>query len=51
MQNKIEEDDNSERNSVRVDTPWFKLFVDKIDWKEVLVVAMVLLTIVYLVRG
>lgn len=42
--------DDDVRARVSVQTPWFKLFVDQIDWKEVVVVGMVLLTTVYLVR-
>jgi len=45
------QDDNDLRARVDVQTPWFKLFVDQITWKEVVVVAMVLLAIVYLVKG
>ena len=45
------QDDDEVRCKVDVQTPWFKLVVDKIDWKELIVVAMVLLTIVYLVKG
>ena len=44
-----EEDDLHQR--VDIQTPWFKLMVDKITWKEVLVVAMVLLAIVYIVKA
>ena len=44
-------DDDDLRARVDVKTPWFKLAVDNIDWKEVIVVAMVLITIVYLVKG
>ncbi len=45
------QDDDNVRARVDVQTPWFKLFVDEISWKEVLVVAMVLLAIVYIVKG
>ncbi len=45
------QDDNDLRARVDVQTPWFKLFVDQTTWKEVVVVAMVLLAIVYLVKG
>jgi hypothetical protein len=44
-------EDEDLRARVDVKTPWFNLIVEKIDWKEVMVVAMVLLTIVYLVKG
>ena len=44
-------DDDDVRARVDVKTPWFKLAVDNIDWKEVIVVAMVLIAIVYLVKG
>jgi hypothetical protein len=47
----MQDNDDDLRARVDVQTPWFKLFVDEISWKEVLVVAMVLLTIVYLVKG
>ena len=44
-------EDDEVRARVDVQTPWFKLAVDKIDWKEVLVVAMVLATVIYLVKS
>ena len=44
-------EDEDLRARVDVKTPWFSLIVEKIDWKEVMVVAMVLLTIIYLVKG
>jgi hypothetical protein len=47
----MEDKDDDLRARVDVQTPWFKMFVDEISWKEVLVVAMILLTIVYLVKG
>lgn len=37
--------------SVEVKAPWFNLKVDDIDWKTVIVVAMVLAAIVYIVKG
>lgn len=43
--------DDELRARVDIKTPWFKLAVDNIDWKEVLVVAMVLVTVVYLVKS
>ena len=44
-------EDNNERARVDVKTPWFKLVIDNIDWKEILVVAMVLLTVIYIIKG
>ena len=37
--------------SVSVESPFFKIIVDNIDWKTILVVAMILGTIVYLIKG
>lgn len=47
----MQDNDNAVSYRVDVQTPWFKLMVDKITWKEVLVVAMVLATVIYLVKG
>ena len=47
----MEDKDDEVRARVDVQTPWFKLFVDDISWKEVLVVLIVLLTIIYLIKG
>ena len=44
-------EDDDVRARVDVKTPWFKLAVDNMDWKEVLIVAMVLATVIYLVKG
>lgn len=37
--------------SVEVKAPWFKIKVEDIDWKTVIVVAMVLAAIVYIIKG
>jgi len=40
--------------SVEVSSPWFKMKLDDMDWKSVLVVAMILgtiVTIVYILHG
>lgn len=42
--------DQDVRMRVDVETPWFKLMVDQISWKEVIVVAMVLFTVVYIMK-
>lgn len=47
----MQDKDDDVRLRVDVQTPWFKMVVEKIDWKEVIVVAMVLVAIVYLVKG
>lgn len=44
-------DNDDIRERVAVETPWFKLFVDSVSWREILVVAMVLVTVVYLIKG
>lgn len=44
-------EDKDERARVDVKTPWFKLAIDNINWKEILVVAMVLLAVVYIIKG
>ena len=46
----IMQEDDEVRARVDIKTPWFKLAVDKIDWKEVLIVAMVLATVIYIVK-
>lgn len=37
--------------SVEVKAPWFKIRVDDIDWKTIIVVAMILGTIIYIIKG
>lgn len=37
--------------SVKFKGPWFSIDVDDIDWKTILVVAMILGTVIYLVKG
>lgn len=47
----MENNNNNLRERVAVETPWFKLVVDKVSYKEILVVTMVLVAVVYLVKG
>jgi hypothetical protein len=52
MDNKPKQNNEDvERADVEVSSPWFKMKLEDIDWKTVVVVAMILLTIVYLVKG
>lgn len=50
LNDKIKQNDE-ERADVEVSSPWFKMKIEDIDWKTIIVVAMILLTIVYLVKG
>lgn len=43
--------DNDERADVEVSSPWFKMKIEDIDWKTIIVVGMILASIVYLVKG
>lgn len=36
---------------VEVKTPWFRMTADDIDWKTVVVVAMILAAVVYIIKG
>jgi hypothetical protein len=36
---------------VEVSSPWFKLKIDDISWKTIVVLGMILASIVYLVKG
>lgn len=49
--NKINENKDDERADVEVSSPWFKMKLEDIDWKTIIVVAMILSTIVYIVKG
>ena len=46
-----QQEQDVKESKVEVDSPWFKLKLEDIDWKVILVVAMILCTIVYLVKG
>lgn len=36
---------------VEVSSPWFKMKIDDISWKTIIIVAMILASIVYMVKG
>ena len=38
-------------DSVQVSSPWFKMKIEDIGWKTIIVVAMLLAAIVYMVKG
>jgi hypothetical protein len=40
-----------EKEQVEVVSPWFKLKIDDISWKTIVVVAMILGSIVYIIKG
>lgn len=40
-----------ERERVEVSSPWFKMKIDDISWKTIIIVGMILASIVYLVKG
>jgi hypothetical protein len=51
MNNINQSNNDTERADVEVSIPWFKMKLEDIDWKTVIVVAMILSTIIYLVKG
>jgi hypothetical protein len=51
MNNINQSNNDTERADVEVSSPWFKMKLEDIDWKTVIVVAMILSTIIYLVKG
>ena len=42
---------NQELYDVQVSSPWFKMKIDDISWKTIIVVGMILFSIVYLIKG
>ena len=40
-----------EDSSVEVSSPWFKMKLEDINWKVVIVVGMILASIVYIIKG
>ena len=36
---------------VEVSSPWFKMKIDDISWKTIVIIAMILFSIVYMVKG
>ena len=44
-------DDKDVLERVEVKTPWFGMKIDEIDWKTVLIVAMILAAVVYIIKG
>lgn len=51
MENNTDKEQELSAAQVKVETPWFKLFLDEIGWREVIVVALVLMSVVYIVKG
>lgn len=47
----LSQNTSDDRADVEVSSPWFKMKLEDIDWKTIIVVAMILSTIVYLVKG
>lgn len=47
----LSQNNNDERADVEVSSPWFKMKLEDIDWKTIIIVAMILSTIAYLVKG
>jgi hypothetical protein len=40
-----------EKEQVEVESPWFKLKIDDISWKTIVIVGMILGSIVYIIKG
>lgn len=40
-----------ERELVEVSSPWFKMKIDDISWKTIVIVGMILAAIVYIIKG
>ena len=40
-----------EKEQVEVESPWFKLKIDDISWKTIVIVGMILGSIVYIING
>ena len=42
---------DDEKEQVEVESPWFKLKIDDISWKTIVIVGMILGSIVYIIKG
>lgn len=42
---------NDEKEQVEVESPWFKMKIDDISWKTIVLVGMILGSIVYIIKG
>ena len=42
---------DDEKEQVEVESPWFKLKLDDISWKTIVIVGMILGSIVYIIKG
>lgn len=40
-----------EKEQVEVQSPWFKLKIEDISWKTIIIVGMILGSIVYIIKG
>lgn len=40
-----------DRELVEVSSPWFKMKIDDISWKTIVIVGMILAAIVYIIKG
>lgn len=47
----MENKDEDIKERLEVQTPWFKLFVDNIGWRELVAIGMILLSITYIIKG
>jgi hypothetical protein len=47
----VRRNNTDELEKVEVSSPWFKMKIDDISWKTIIVVGMILSSIVYLIKG
>ena len=49
--NNIQQASDDIKEQVEVSSPWFKMKIDDISWKTIVIVGMVLGSIVYIIKG
>ncbi len=51
--NKLEQANTpgDDKELVEVSSPWFKMKIDDISWKTIVIVGMILVSIVYIIKG
>ena len=42
---------DDENEQVEVESPWFKMKMEDISWKTIVIVGMILASIVYIIKG
>ena len=47
----MQQSQTDEKEQVEVQSPWFKLKIEDISWKTIVVVGMILGSIVYIIKG